>query len=144
MNRSSRSCGAFHQRLSVVEPAIEIFQTHTLPQILLLHFPPPTLPCQIFRSCIFHPLHYSADISTAVFSTPATPCRYFHSCIFQPCNFDRANFSTPTFSAPPSESVADHSRRKVQRWQNYLVHMWIFSPNTIGLHVMQSRGNDDQ
>ena len=48
--------------------AIEIFQTHALPQIPLPHFPPP-----------------------------AIPCRYFHSCIFQPCNFDRADFPLPHF-----------------------------------------------
>jgi len=33
--------------------AIEIFQTHALLQIPLLHFPPPALPCRIFHSHIF-------------------------------------------------------------------------------------------
>jgi len=33
--------------------AIEIFQTHVLPKIPLLHFPPPALPCRFFHSRIF-------------------------------------------------------------------------------------------
>ena len=50
--------------------AIEIFQTHALPQIPLLHFPP---------------LHYRAEFSTPACSTP--------------CNY-RADISTPAFSSP--------------------------------------------
>ena len=52
-----------------------------------------------FYSCIFHPLHCRADLSTHAFSTPALSCRSFHSCIFHPL-YCRADISTPAFSTP--------------------------------------------
>ena len=52
----------------------------------------------------------------------AIPCRYFHSCFFKPFNFDRADFSTPAFSAPPKATYGDQPNeiRNVEKKQNLM------------------------
>jgi len=47
---------------------------------VLIHFPPPALPCRNFHSCIFHLLPFPTD-----------SCRYFHSCIFHSHIFSPPN-----------------------------------------------------